>query len=438
MPTGQPLLSVTASDPRGYAVTRVVPLVADSVRASTRLMPATAKVVGPDGSDLFNGMVDGATTAVATLQPNDAITWTFDRYVGLSSATVAKSLSGTTWQLEMPAQAGGWTAVENPTGLVAGSNASMTYRLRNTGTAAITVGEYPIDNAAQGGAPSIAYSAWGDGRYALNPPYSGTAYSLQIASAQNDPYHPSSLAFAASGSLPDGVAVSTTGLLTVRENLTAGSNGISIPLVLSNGLGRSTSVTYVLFDQSTLVGIKSFGTTRYYIDGTYAVSCAAYTQGVGTHAYVGATGDGTYRIDPDGAGPVPPTDVACSGMGSSTPVTTIPALQTGSHGYPGNGGSTNRIWIDPSWQSFYLALANVSNGQSFAFSTQTESCYDYTTMYSYGGAALATYCGYAGGNFTQTLSQKSANAFWYDNYRADPSINGGQGLSISSPSVNFY
>jgi hypothetical protein len=438
MPTGQPLLPVVVTDPRGFAVTRVVPLIADTVRASTRLMPATATVVGPGGSDLFNGMVDGATTAAATLQPNDAITWTFDRYVGLSSATTAKSLSGTTWQLEMPAQAGGWTAVENSSGLLAGSNASRTYRLRNTGTTAITVGEYPIDNAAQGGAPSIAYPAWGDGRYLLNPPYSGTAYSLQIASAQNDPYHPSSLAFAAAGSLPDGVAVSTTGLLTVRENLTAGSNGISIPLVLSNGLGRSTSVTYVLFDQSTLAGIKAFGSTRYYVDGTYAVSCAAYTQGTGTHSYVGATGDGTYRIDPDGSGPAAPTDVACSGMGGSTPTTTIPALLTGSHGYPGNNGSTNRFWVDPSWQTFYLALANVSNGQSFSFYSQTESCYDFTTTYSYAGSSLGSYCGYSNVNFTQTLNRNSGNAFWYDNYRADASINGGNGLTISSPNINFY
>jgi hypothetical protein len=338
----------------------------------------------------------------------------------------------------MPAQAGGWTAVENSSGLLAGSNASMTYRLRNTGTTAITVGEYPIDNAAQGGAPSIAYSAWGDGRYALNPAYSGTAYSLQIASAQNDPYHPSSLAFAVSGSLPDGVAVSTTGLLTVRENLTAGSNGISIPLVLSNGLGRSTSVTYVLFDQSTLIGIKAFGTTRYYVDGTYAVSCAAYAQGTGTRSYVGATGDGTYRIDPDGAGPAQPTDVACSGMSSASPVTTIPALVVGSHGYPGNSSSSNRYWVDPSWQSFYQALANVSDTQTFQFSTQTESCYDYTTMFSLNGSAIGSYCGFAGGTFTRTLNKNSGNAFWYDNYRTDASINGGAGLSISSSSVNFY
>ena len=438
MPTGQPLLSVTISDPRGFTVTRVVPLIADSVRASTRLMPATATVVGPGGSDLFNGMVDGTTTAAATLQPNDAITWTFDRYVGLSSATTAKSLSGTTWQLEMPAQAGGWTAVENSSGLLAGSNASRTYRLRNTGTTAITVGEYPIDNAAQGGAPSIAYTDWGDGRYLLNPAYSGTAYSLQIASALNDPYHPSSLAFATSGSLPDGVAISTAGLLTVRENFTVGSNGISIPLVLSNGLGRSTSVTYVLFDQSTLVGIKSFGSSRYYVDGTYAVSCAAYTKGVGTHAYVGATGDGTYRIDPDGAGPVPPTDVACSGMASSTPTTTIAALQTGSHGFPGHNASNNRNWVDPSWSSFYLALAAVSNNQVFSFYTQTESCYDFTTIYTYGGSAIGSYCGFASLNFTQVLNKNPNNAFWYDNYRTDGSGNGGNGLTISSPNVNFY
>lgn len=437
MPTGQPLLSVTATDPRGFAVTRVVPLVADSVRASTRLMPATAKVIGPDGSDLFNMMVDGATTAAVTLQPNDAITWTFDRYVGLTSYTVAKTVSATTWQLEMPAQAGGWSMVENSTGLPGGTNVSLTYRLRNTGTTAITVGEYPIDGAAQGGAPSIAYAPWGDGRYALTPAYTGTAYSLQIASAQNDPYHPSSLAFAAPGSLPDGVAVSSTGLLTVRENLNPGASGLSIPLVLTNGLGRSTNVTYALFDDKTLVGIINNGGTRYYVDGTYAASCAAYTQGVGVHAYVGATGDGTYRIDPDGSGPVPPTDVACSGMSTSSPVTTIPALLTGSHGYPGINANSNKVWINPTWQNFYLALANVSNNQSFTYQTQTESCYDFTRMYNYAGVNIAGYCGFSSGTFNVQLNKNSANAFWNDMYSTDGSNNGGPGLTISSPSVNF-
>jgi hypothetical protein len=428
------------TDPRGFAITRVVPFVADTVRAYSRLAPATVKVTGPDGSDLFNGMVDGATTAAATLQPNDAVTWTFDRYVSIGSAATAKSLTGTSYQLEMPAQAGGWTAVENSSGVLSGSKASMVYRLRNTGASAIAVGEYPIDGAAQGGAPLANYTNWGDGRLALNPPYSGSAYSLQIAASQNDPYHPASLAFALRGSLPDGWTLSSTGLLTGPAGYKVSGDGISIPVTLTNGLGRSTSVTYALFDTSTVVGITSqlSGTTRWYADGTYAVSCAAYTQGTGQHAYVGATGDGTYRIDPDGAGPVPPTDVACSNMGTASPVTSIPALNTGTHGFPGNNGVSNVAWVSSSWTSFYVALAGISNTQSFSYSHASEACCDVTTLYNRSGNPIGSLQGSQGGSYSVNLGKNSGNAFWSDNYRTDVSVNGGGGLSITSSTVNFY
>ena len=438
MPTGQPLLTVAMTDPSGFAITRVVPFVADTVLANTRLIPSTARVVGPDGSDLFNGMVDGATTAAATLQPNDAVTWTFDRYVSIGSAAAAKSLSGTTWQLEMPAQAGGWTAVENSTGLLAGSKASMTYRLRNTGTAAITVGEYPIAGAPPGGAPTVGYPAWGDGRYVLSPAYSGSAYSLQIAPGQNDPYHPSSLTFAPTGALPDGVNLTSTGLLTIKANYALGPSGISVPVVVTNGLGRSTSTTYAVFDQSTLVGILAYGSTRYYVDGTYAVSCAAYAQGTGLHAYVGSTGDGTYRIDPDGSGPVPPTDVACSNMGTASPVTSIPALITGTHGFPGNSTQSGVVWVNSSWQSFYSALADISNTQSFTYSHASEACCDVSTLYTKSGGVLSGLSGSSGGVATVPLGKNSGNAFWSDIYRTDGSVNQGGGLTIPSSTVNFY
>ena len=439
MPTGQPLLSIAMTDPRGYAITRVVPFVADTVRANTRLLPASARVVGPDGGDVFNGMVDGLTTAVSTLQPNQSITWTFDRYVALGSAATATSISATTWQLEMPAQAGGWAAVENSSGLLAGTKASMTYRVRNTGTAAITVGEYALDGATQGGAPVPNYAVSGDGRNVLTPYYSGSAYSLQIAPSANDPYH-TGVAFTLTGSLPDGVTLTSAGLLTVQANLSFNSSGVSIPVTLTNGLGRTTNATYVLFDGRTFIGIASYnsGATRYYSDGTYAVSCAAYTQGTGNKAYTGATGDGTYRIDPDGSGPIAPTDVACSSMNTSTPVTTIPALQVSTHGYPGESQSSRLNWVAPTWQSFYLALAAVSNTQSFSFSHASESCCDRSVLYSNGGANLGTYAGSTSGTFTVTLNKAAGNAFWSDIYSTDASVNGGGGLSITSSSVRFY
>ncbi|MGU3656157.1 putative Ig domain-containing protein [Methylobacterium fujisawaense] len=440
MPTGQPLLSFALTDPRGFAITRVVPFVADTVRASSRLIPGTAKVVGPNGTDLFNKMVDQDPTAAATLQPNDAVIWTFDRYVSLASATAAKGISAATWQLEMPAQVGGWTAVENSTGLLAGTKASMTYRLRNTGTSAITVSEYAIDGAPQGNSPSLNYSLWSDGRSVMQPSYSGTAYSAQIVAVQNDPYYPSSLVYTSAGTLPDGVSLSSTGVITVAAGRTIDGNGLSFPMTITNGLGRSTSVTLAMFDKNLLVGIGTYNnnTTRYYYDGTYAVSCAAYTQGLGLHAYAGATGDGTYRIDPDGPGPVQPTDVACSSMSTSAPVTTIPAMVAGAHGYPGVSTSSTKFWVLPEWQSFYLALANVSNTQSMGFGYVSQNT-DPSGIYSYSGAQLSWMTGYSsGGTLAYSLNKNSANAFWKSTYYTDDFFNGGPGLTITSTNVNFY
>lgn len=232
--------------------------------------------------------------------------------------------------------------------------------------------------------------------------------------------------------------LTSTGLLTIKANYALGPSGISVPVVVTNGLGRSTSTTYAVFDQSTLVGILAYGSTRYYVDGTYAVSCAAYAQGTGLHAYVGSTGDGTYRIDPDGSGPVPPTDVACSNMGTASPVTSIPALITGTHGFPGNSTQSGVVWVNSSWQSFYSALADISNTQSFTYSHASEACCDVSTLYTKSGGVLSGLSGSSGGVATVPLGKNSGNAFWSDIYRTDGSVNQGGGLTIPSSTVNFY
>ncbi len=61
------------------------------------------------------------------------------------------------------------------------------------------------------------------------------------------------------------------------------------------------------------VGIIQVGGTRTWFDGALATSCRAYRKGDGGagHLYQGATGDGTYRIDTDGSGPLPAVDVWC-------------------------------------------------------------------------------------------------------------------------------
>lgn len=50
---------------------------------------------------------------------------------------------------------------------------------------------------------------------------------------------------------------------------------------------------------------------RRFDDDTYAISCKAYRQPTGPYSYTGVTGDGLYRIDPDGSGGAAPFDAYC-------------------------------------------------------------------------------------------------------------------------------
>jgi hypothetical protein len=434
MPTGQPLLSIAMTDPRGYAATRVVPFVADTVRASTRLTPAVAKVVGPDGGDVFNGLVDGSNATVSTLQPNQTVTWTFDRYVAVGAAATT-SVSASSWQLEIPAQAGGWAAVETSTGLSAGTRASKVYRLRNTGASAITVGEYNIDGATQGGVPTAGNYGQSGTSYLL-PSYDGTAYATKIQAVSADPYY-NQLTFS-SGTLPAGVTLDSAGNVTLAAGLNIPTEGIQLGLTLTNGLGRTATYNYIVLDKSKGVPISAFGSTRYYSDGTYAKSCAAYTRTSAPYIYVGATGDGTYRIDPDGpSGPTPPTDVACSQMATATPATTIAALYTGAMGFPGNNQNTTSYWVIPSASALYNALADLHDYQIISSTAQSEQNYDRYGYYAANGTMLASGTGYTAG-YTFYIAKSRAKAFSYTGYSTDGSANGGAGPQINSSSVTFY
>lgn len=54
--------------------------------------------------------------------------------------------------------------------------------------------------------------------------------------------------------------------------------------------------------ESPFVGLVTVTDAREWADGTHARSCDEYLHPAGPYAYVGATGDGLYRIDPDGPG----------------------------------------------------------------------------------------------------------------------------------------
>ena len=57
--------------------------------------------------------------------------------------------------------------------------------------------------------------------------------------------------------------------------------------------------------------MKQYSGYRAWSDGSFAATCNEYRTGKAGYAYSGATGDGVYRIDVDGAGPLAPSDVVC-------------------------------------------------------------------------------------------------------------------------------
>lgn len=89
-------------------------------------------------------------------------------------------------------------------------------------------------------------------------------------------------------------------------------------------------------------GLVTNGGSRSWADGSVATSCAEYLSPPIGYAYQGATGDGIYTIDPDGAGTTAPLDVYC--------------LQTV------QGGGWTR-WLSLTTTAAYRGIAGVPNSQ---------------------------------------------------------------------------
>ena len=112
------------------------------------------------------------------------------------------------------------------------------------------------------------------------------------------------------------VSSTTRGFLPPRLS-TGERNAISAPaegLVIYN----STTKSLEFYNGSTWVvpaaapHLVDNGTYRSWSDGTFANNCNRYLNPDAGYSYSGATGDGTYRIDPDGAGSNAPFDAYCN------------------------------------------------------------------------------------------------------------------------------
>jgi hypothetical protein len=108
----------------------------------------------------------------------------------------------------------------------------------------------------------------------------------------------------AGGALPAGLTLNANGAVTG----TPSARGANPVQVKAEYKGKSATQAYTL--QFT-EGIAQKSGFRAWSDGTFAANCNEYRTGKSGYAYVGATGDGIYRIDVDGAGALTPADVVC-------------------------------------------------------------------------------------------------------------------------------
>lgn len=153
------------------------------------------------------------------------------------------------------------------------------------------------------------------------------------------------------------------------------------------------------------IPIKDYGAYRGWADGTFAKSANEYRNPEPPYLYMGATGDGVYRIDPDGAGSLEPKEVYCNmanaGGGwmmivNSIAGTSVSTLCTaGEYNAAAFGDRTKSYKLADSWVNkvsytaywtegkntfgiishSYWKKSECTNGGIFATPNTTTSCY---------------------------------------------------------------
>ena len=107
----------------------------------------------------------------------------------------------------------------------------------------------------------------------------------------------------ASGALPAGLTLAEG---AISGTPTAKAAGPATVEVSYKGKTAQQPVSIALSDS-----IQQFSGYRAWSDGSFARTCQQYRTPLAGYVYAGATGDGTYRIDPDGAGGIAPYDAHC-------------------------------------------------------------------------------------------------------------------------------
>lgn len=94
--------------------------------------------------------------------------------------------------------------------------------------------------------------------------------------------------------------------------------------VYDSGSGQLMTYVYAngnwaVSDSGNFANLAQYTGYRAWSNGAFAASCKEYKNSRNGYSYTGATGNGLYRIDADGSGPLPPVTVWCDM--TSTPTT---------------------------------------------------------------------------------------------------------------------
>lgn len=109
----------------------------------------------------------------------------------------------------------------------------------------------------------------------------------------------------AGGALPPGLALNSGSGVITGTPTGRGTNPVQVKAEYK---GKSATQSYTI---AYTAGVAQYSGYRAWSDGALARSCKEYLVGKTGYAYSGATGDGVYRIDVDGAGALTPADVVC-------------------------------------------------------------------------------------------------------------------------------
>jgi hypothetical protein len=181
---------------------------------------------------------------------------------------------------------------------------------------------------------------------------------------------------------------------------TSQTGSATVTVTASDG-ALSASQSFSLTVNPNTVTISQYTGYRGWGNNTLARTCYEYRYPTAPYQYSGVTGDGIYRIDPDGAGSIAALNVTCDMTNGGW--TSLSAFSTTSTGYSRNGTLTSNDLVTSN-SAAYTAIANLSTQQTVNYSVNFN-----------GGSTLYS-CPYLGGQTLTRSYNQDYCYYWYPYY----------------------